>query len=343
MAIIPTISVIVPVYNRAVLMKRTLQSIAAQQSDDINIQLIIVDNASSDSSLEVAREWRKANQSSHLTIDVITEKRRGAAAARACGTSQATAPIVCFFDSDDEMPPGTLKSYIRAFTRHKDAQIVAGTAEIEYSNGRRSIFGHRRGDALVCHLHHSTLSTVRYAVKRDYLLACGGWNADINVWDDWELGMRLLISSPHIVKIDECVAHIHAQEESITGSCYAARSFEMYEQAIEAAEESVRTSYRKDRARLLGMLLYRRMTLSALFASEAHVLPDDAFSNDNLAYENRKKLEAASVGIAAETLRATYDMPYLRRRGLLRLILRLSRHWTSAGLRGAAILPTLFC
>lgn len=339
MKVAPSISVIVPVYNRAGVIVRALGSIAAQNASE-GVELIVVDNGSTDGSMEVARDWAEKNSVPGMSVRFATESRRGAAAARAAGVRLAEAPVVCFFDSDDEMAPGALKAYIDAFASDSHTQIVAGTADIISLDGSRFSFRHRSGDPLIAHLNHSILSTVRYAVRRDYLLSCGGWNPQIPIWNDWELGMRLLLPSPRLMRISLCVAHMHASEDSITGHCFSSRSFDVYAHAVNSAMKAVDSSSRADRSRLRGLLLYRLMTLSALFAREARTLPDEAFHSGRLAYPDRQSLLEASRRIAADTLHDTRALPGLRRRTLLRFTLRLTHLWTRLGLRGAASIAT---
>ena len=82
----PTISIIIPVYNRASLVIRTLDSIAAQtlQPD----RIIVVDNNSSDGSYDAVKRWMDA-YSGTARCTLLTERKPGAAAARNKGLREA--------------------------------------------------------------------------------------------------------------------------------------------------------------------------------------------------------------------------------------------------------------
>ena len=73
------ISIIIPVFNRAGIVGRTLDSIAAQTLRPLNI--ILVDNNSSDNTLEVLTQWGKDNSTDDFKITILQEKKPGASIA----------------------------------------------------------------------------------------------------------------------------------------------------------------------------------------------------------------------------------------------------------------------
>ena len=96
------ITIVVPVYNREYLLQRTLDSIACQSVAPAKI--VLVDNASSDSSLEMMHRW--AEKITSCEVKVCVETKKGAAAARNRGLREVDSDFVMFFDSDDVMLPG---------------------------------------------------------------------------------------------------------------------------------------------------------------------------------------------------------------------------------------------
>ena len=105
------ISLVIPVRNRASIVGRTLDSVAAQTR--LPDQIVLVDNGSTDGTLEVLRRW--ANGRSN--VQVVTEPRPGAAEARNCGLRAVTEEYVMFFDSDDTMPPRHVEEICSELTR----------------------------------------------------------------------------------------------------------------------------------------------------------------------------------------------------------------------------------
>lgn len=99
----PLLTVVIPVYNRANLVKDTLQSLADQTLQVFDV--VLVDNNSTDNSLAVLQQWADEHSSHDRRITVLSEAKRGACAARNRGASEVKTPWVMFFDSDDLMDP----------------------------------------------------------------------------------------------------------------------------------------------------------------------------------------------------------------------------------------------
>lgn len=95
------ISVVVPVYNSAAYLPACLESLKAQTYD--NIEVIIVDDGSSDSSPAIVEEFAQKN----ANVQVVTKQNGGPSSARNAGIDRATGDFVCFLDSDDLFEPDT--------------------------------------------------------------------------------------------------------------------------------------------------------------------------------------------------------------------------------------------
>jgi len=109
--------------------------------------------------------------------------------------------------------------------------------------------------------------------RTDYMRGVGGWNATLRGWDDWELGIRLLLPSPVTTGLDETLVDVYAQEESITGTSFSSRHG-VWERALDAAEHSILASSRPDNEYYRLLTDYRRIILAACYRREGH--PDYA-------------------------------------------------------------------
>ena len=69
------ISIVIPVYNRAAVVTRTLDSVFAQTARPL--QLILVDNASTDGSAELLRQWAATHDSSDFGVRLLSASARG--------------------------------------------------------------------------------------------------------------------------------------------------------------------------------------------------------------------------------------------------------------------------
>lgn len=98
----PTISIIMPIYNLEQYLQIAAESVLNQSFDDI--ELILVDDGSTDSSNEIC--LRLAEKDSRVTY--IRKKKQGTASARNAGIKEAQSPYIGFVDGDDWIEPDML-------------------------------------------------------------------------------------------------------------------------------------------------------------------------------------------------------------------------------------------
>ena len=112
------ISIVVPVYNVEKYVEESLKSLLNQTYK--NIEVICVDDGSSDSSLNILKNIAESDG----RVKIIEQKNAGAGAARNNGINHSNGKYIYFFDSDDVAAKNLLeKAYNRAM--ETDADIVA--------------------------------------------------------------------------------------------------------------------------------------------------------------------------------------------------------------------------
>jgi glycosyltransferase involved in cell wall biosynthesis len=104
----PTVSIIIPTYNRSRLLARAVKSVLNQTYQ--NFELIIVDDASTDNTEEVVGSFNDER-----IKYVRHEKNKGEAVARNTGIKAARGEYIASHDSDDEWLHEKLAKRIRAF------------------------------------------------------------------------------------------------------------------------------------------------------------------------------------------------------------------------------------
>lgn len=100
----PKVSIIVPVYNTAKFLEACLSSITDQSYK--NIEIIIVNDGSTDDSLEICSKFAKQDN----RVKLISQKNSGVAAARNKGFLHSTGDYIIHADSDDELPTDAIES-----------------------------------------------------------------------------------------------------------------------------------------------------------------------------------------------------------------------------------------
>lgn len=129
-AVSPTVSVIIPCRNAATWLGETLESALLQH--EIPIEIIVVDDGSTDQSVSVARAVGRS-------VQVISQPPLGVSAARNAGTAAAVGAYFQYLDADDLLEPGTLAARIQALeTEGTDVALTPWMRWQRQSDGRFS-------------------------------------------------------------------------------------------------------------------------------------------------------------------------------------------------------------
>lgn len=110
----PGISLIIPCYNAALYLREAIDSALSQTVKPR--QIILVDDGSTDGSLQIARSYGSA-------LAVIAQANAGAAAARNRGLVEADQPLITFLDADDRLAPRKCERQLQELERHPNAML----------------------------------------------------------------------------------------------------------------------------------------------------------------------------------------------------------------------------
>lgn len=308
-----SITVVIPVYNRAHLVGETLESLARQtRCPD---EVILVDNGSVDDSLSVLQKWAEKMNAHSWNVKVISEARKGAAVARMTGLRRTSSKYVMFFDSDDWMPPCHVETVMKDFINNPNLDISCWNISFHLPDGSRSQRRILPDDPIRNHMVQGLLSTQAYAVRTDFIRSAGGWNPVIGGWDDLELGLRLLLANPRINIESAPRVDVRVHDESISGLGYSHRIGD-WERTLDEMERVISNSGYSRRNALIRLVAYRRAILAAHYRREGY------------------------PAVARSLLKKALSQPCLN--SCQRILLRFAYFYTSIGLPGAgAIFPPL--
>lgn len=107
-----TVSVVIDNHNYGRFLKETLDSVLAQVLDDVAVEIVVVDDGSTDDSREILSTYAPRVKS-------LLQARQGQATAFNAGLAAASGDIVCLLDSDDVFLPGKLAAVVKAFADPK--------------------------------------------------------------------------------------------------------------------------------------------------------------------------------------------------------------------------------
>lgn len=238
----PSLTVVVPVHNRADKVVRMLGSLRRQSV--LPAEVIVVDNASTDDTASaVSRffdDWRRQTGDSPVpALTLLHDPTPGACHARNTGLKAVRTVWTMFFDSDDVMLPGHIARAVGAVSPRAqivgwDVMMTAEPGDDAIINLPESVAGgsikpFETSDIAYHNLFHATLATQRYMARTQLFRDAGGWNVDVPIWNDIELGNRLLKQLGNkpdaIVKVQGApLVCVYTSPQSITGCGFAERA-----------------------------------------------------------------------------------------------------------------------
>lgn len=296
------ITIVIPVRNRAHIVRRTLDSIRNQSWRPID--LIIVDNGSTDATPQILHRWADENDADDFRIRVIDEPIAGASRARNRGLREVATDHVMFFDSDDTMEFDHVERICTVLEAHPEIDLLHWSLSTRDADGWTSVCQSGNPDDLLTeHILHSTLATARYAIKTEILRQAGGWNESLSTWDDYELGTRLLTMNPapvvrHLTGTPRVIANLSPDTQ--TGISFSSRA-----EAQNRALEAIRHNLSNDP---LHSLIFngKRAVIAANYRNEGSRSLADALLAETIADTPREHLRK---------IRAIYATQRIARKG----------------------------
>lgn len=182
---VPLVSVIIPVFNRAGVLARAVDSVLEQEG--VEYELLVVDDASNEPAEEV---FRKVEQAGHRVLRL--QSNGGPGRARNLGSREARGEWLAFLDSDDHWLPGKLCKHLAHL--EESGLSIGQTDEIWYRNGERvnppKLHRIGGGDLFRRSLKAVCVSSSTVVLKRELFHSMGGFDESMFVCEDYDLWLR---------------------------------------------------------------------------------------------------------------------------------------------------------
>ena len=312
------LTIVIPYFNREKFLPRTFRSL--ERSTRRAARLIFVDNGSQDGSRALCEDFARRHPEQDILL--LSESRSGAAIARNAGLAEVKTPWTYFFDSDDELSPRFIEQMEQTLKEHAEQNfdVIAFRTVMVHPDGsmtqRQSMFNESATDQILM----SQLVTQNLFVRTDFLRRIGGWNEQLREWDDWELGIRVLVGGGEVLWLRDCAYHrIYLHPDSLTG-----KNFLTTCRGIDFAMQSVLNLCREKKKGSMdtpkSSLICR--ALAFRYALLSGILLREGGRTASLRFWSRA-LQCASAACGSKVPRS------------LRLPLAFFRAYTSRGGRGA--------
>ncbi|MDT0686860.1 glycosyltransferase family 2 protein [Autumnicola psychrophila] len=214
MKIKESVSIIIPVYNRAYLIGETLESILSQAYH--NWECLVVDDGSTDGTLEVLKSYHKKDE----RIKYYTRPDRlpkGANSCRNFGFEKSTGDYIIWFDSDDLMTPDHISSKLDFIIKNDLDFVVAKTQNfqadkmLEAYTYEKKEYGIKASDFILLKIHWYTYDVMLKRKVAEQI----NWNERMRSWQDYNYFCKMLFITENGDYLEKILTHRRLHKKSI--------------------------------------------------------------------------------------------------------------------------------
>jgi GT2 family glycosyltransferase len=200
----PLISTIIPVFNRAAMLREAVASVLDQTYRPIEI--IIVDDGSTDDTPQVIEELAAA----HAEVQGIRRPNGGPGLAREAGRGQARGEFIQYLDSDDLLMPRKFEMQMAAFEKERECGIAYGITRYRDAAGDEIECTWKSANQVQKTIFPSFLvtrwwETVTPLYRRSVTDGAGPWSG-LRLEEDWEYDCRVGALGTQLAYVNEVVA-----------------------------------------------------------------------------------------------------------------------------------------
>jgi len=228
----PTVSVVMPTYNRADLLPRTIPSILSQDFGDF--ELLIVDDGSTDNTADVIRKIQERDP--RLRYFKLPENQ-GIGFAREAGRQHVSSKYIALADSDDLWLPGKLKAQVEVLENHPAIDILFGdfwnidyvrgieaSGFAETQKGMKHLVTRPLDDDLwlvesgveTGILRSNFIPAPTMVLRMDVFKKVGGFNTTLSTPVDFEFGWRAAVLGAQYAYINRPLIERYRYQSSVT-------------------------------------------------------------------------------------------------------------------------------
>lgn len=177
------VSVIIPTYNRRVILQKCLTNLAGQTLDPAKYEVIVVDDASTDHTAQMVSALQTPYQLRYLPL----AERTGPGGARNVGIRAARADLLVFLDSDLVPAPELLAAHLAV---HADHHNRIGHGPVIHTT---DLDNPTATPMKLTDISRAFFATGNVSVRKEHLIAAGLFDEEFKEygWEDLELGRRL--------------------------------------------------------------------------------------------------------------------------------------------------------
>jgi len=189
------VSVIIPAYNAANIVKGAIESVLAQTLQDFEI--IVVDDGSKDETAKAVEPFLTDSR-----VQYFRQENRGLPGARNAGAKISHGEYLAFLDADDFLAPNALEAMSKRFEESGSAWLNVGVLKLE---GENKIIRHPRlpeGDLLLAILEDDFITRSPFYPRKEFF-GIGMYDEEIRMREDWDINIRMIAAGRPFALLDE--------------------------------------------------------------------------------------------------------------------------------------------
>ncbi|MEZ5985951.1 MAG: rhamnan synthesis F family protein [Hyphomonas sp.] len=308
-------SIIMPTYNRAHSIRRSIESVLQQSHG--NFELIVIDDGSTDNTAEILETYRDEKR-----IQYVRQENRGVSAARNHGLDLARSPYVFYLDSDNVWVKDYLRNMIVFMEREGLSAAYAGLRVV----GDNDILQYFRGDVYSWQecLHANYIDLNTYAHRSDVTIGPQiRFDERLQRLVDWDFMMRVNVGgriayAPFI----GAIYYNGRRGERISHTRYVDGNIHIYEDAIRQKHRDLPDDYENADAGIASMATAPAVISTAEVDCAVRFFPDYRVNN---AYQGL--LYSGFDGLDVQPGTIEESIPLLQKKGPGSVVFHL--HWTA--------------
>ncbi|MGD9948724.1 MAG: glycosyltransferase family 2 protein [Desulfobulbus sp.] len=208
------ISVILPTYNRAAFLERSIGSVLKQRLPCD--ELIVVDDGSTDATCDVVE---RIAADAPVPLYLLHQENQGAAAARNTGIRAAKGELLAFLDSDDWWLPQKLQLQYAAMALNPEI-LISHTREMWFRHGQRVNQKKKHdppnGDIFLASLSMCVVGMSTTMVRRELFEGYGLFDETLPCCEDYDLWLRVGCKEPFFLVPEPLVGKDGGREDQLS-------------------------------------------------------------------------------------------------------------------------------
>ncbi len=262
----PKVSILIPLYNSEEYISETIDSCLNQTYE--NIEIIIVDDGSTDSGLEIAKQYEKE----HKHIQVESQNNSGAPVARNRAFELSCGDFIQYLDADDILHPNKIRIQMEVLLEEDDHTIVYGKLGVFRKEIKNTIWydlpvknkNYDDSKQFLLDLWESGggVFTFLWLTPRKLIVGSGGWDESLVKNQDGEFFARVAFKAGKVLFLKNSISYYRTDNQNSISRRVSKKSlqanFDSFETYIKLFENNMdRPDVRKSLALVYSRYLFR--------------------------------------------------------------------------------------